>query len=84
MKFKREELYSLQTNIITNAFYTGNVNIVNAFMQDNFVKEFMYDVKQRNPLLYACFLNDMETIKEILSTNTNLMNERFLTVLYLF
>lgn len=74
---------SLETNQVFNAFYAGNVSLTNTYLENNKnFKEFFENVKQRNPLLYACITNDMETIKEILSTDTTLMNECLLTVLF--
>lgn len=81
LKFTKEQIYSDCDSVIINAFYYGNVSLIESFMEDDIVKEFMNEVRHKNPLLYACFMNDMRTIEEILSTDTNLMNEAFFTVI---
>ena len=73
---------SLKKNLVMNAFYAQNTPVVEALMKTNkpIQRFFEKTVKAKNPLLYACILNDMKTIENILSTNTTLMNECILTV----
>ena len=79
---KDESCSSLKSNLVLNALYTKNTSIVEALMKTNKpIQQFFENtVKAKNPLLYACILNDMKTIDNILSTNTTLMNECILTV----
>ena len=73
---------SIKTNLVMNAFYAQNTSVVEALLKSNkpIQRFFEKTVKEKNPLLYACILNDMKTIENILSTNTTLMNECILTV----
>ena len=73
---------SLTKNLVMNAFYAKNISIVEYLLKtDKPIQQFFENtVKAKNPLLYACILNDMKTIENILSTNTTLMNECILTV----
>ena len=77
-----ESCKSLKSNLVMNAFYTQNTALVEGLLKSNKVIQQFFEntVKAKNPLLYACILNDMETIENILSTNTTLMNECILTV----
>ena len=77
-----ESCLFLKTNLALNAFYSKNTSLVESLLKTNkpIQQFFEKSVKPLNPLLYACILNDMETIENILSTNTTLMNECILTV----
>ena len=82
LKSTDESCKSLKSNLVMNAFYAQNTALVEALLKSNkAIQQFFENtVKAKNPLLYACILNDMKTIENILSTNTTLMNECILTV----
>ena len=83
LKFHKKQIKSIKLNPIINSYYHQNCCLYEVLLQDKLVKEFMDKVKLKNQLLYACITNDLKLIEEILSdSNTNLMNECLLTVVY--